>query len=117
LNRGSEVNRRPPYLCVQPNDYILLKRSGGPVVGLTLAKSVEFCRLSPSVLADIRSRLARRLFALDDKFWEIGSEKHYVTLIELGDPVKIEPLAIDKRDRQGWITYDRPSGRGPQLDL
>lgn len=112
------VTRRPPYECVKPNDYILLKKSGGPVTGLALAKSIKFYRLSPLVLADIRRKFARQLFALDEDFWEARADKLYATLIELEDPVGIEPFTVEKRDRQGWVTYDRLSNREPaQLDI
>ena len=101
------VTRRPPYNCIQPDDYILLKKSGGPVMGLALARSTHFYQLSPIVLADLRKRFARQLFAQDDLFWTDRAHKHYATLIELDDPLAIEPVTIPKRDRQGWVTYDR----------
>lgn len=112
------VTRRPPYECIEPNDYILLKKSGGPVIGLALAKSIRFYRLSPEVLADIRRKFARQLFAQDEDFWQARAEKLYATLIELGDPVHIQPFSVEKRDRQGWVTYDRQAAReGTQLDI
>lgn len=101
------VTRRPPYECVNPDDYILLKRSGAPVTGLALAKSINFYRLSPPVLIELRRKFARQLFAEDDSFWEARAGKQYATLIELDDPVAIDPMPIAKRDRQGWVTYDR----------
>jgi hypothetical protein len=112
------VTRRPPYECVEPDDYILLKRSGGPVTGLAVAKSTRFYELSPQVLTELRRNFARQLFAQDDGFWEARADKQYATLIELEDPVAIEPLPIEKRDRQGWVTYDRRSLRETaQLDI
>lgn len=112
------VTRRPPYECVEPNDYILLKKSGGPVIGIALAKSINFYRLSPKVLAEIRRKFARQLFALDEDFWQNRADKLYATLIELEDPVAIDPFSIEKRDRQGWVTYDRESLREPvELDI
>lgn len=101
------VTRRPPYNCIEPDDYILLKKSGGPVIGLALAKSTKFYQLSPTVLADLRKRYARQLFAQDDVFWSDRADKHFATLIELDAAVEIDPLSIKKRDRQGWVTYDR----------
>ena len=112
------LTRRPPYACVEQNDYILLKRSGGPVVGLAGAKSITFYRLSPTVLAEIRLKFARQLFALHENFWQDRADKLYATLIELEDPVAVDPFSIKKRDRQGWVTYDRRSRREPvQLDI
>jgi len=101
------VTRRPPYQCIEAKDYILLKRSGGPILGLALAKSTSFYTLSPKVLADLRKKFSRQLFAQDDDFWANRADKHYATLIELDDALAIDPLSIQKRDRQGWITYDR----------
>lgn len=109
------VHRRPPYLCIAPDDYILIKRSGGPVVGLALAKTADFYQLSPSVLADIRERFAYQLYALDEEFWESRASKQYATLIELEEPTEIKPMAFAKRDRQGWVIIDRRAEA--QLDL
>lgn len=101
------TTRRPPYNCVDADDYILLKRSGGPVIGLALAKATHFYQLSPTVLTEMRRRFSRQLFAQDDLFWSQRAAKHYATLIELDEAAAIDPLSIDKRDRQGWVTYDR----------
>jgi hypothetical protein len=109
------VHRRPPYRCIDPNDIILLKRSGGPIVGVAQAVAATFHQLSPAVLSDIRDRFACRLFALDEEFWESRAEKQYATLIELKDPAEVTPFPFPKRDRQGWVIIDRRPGREPQL--
>lgn len=101
------ITRRPPYNCIEPADFILLKKSGGPVIGIALAKSTDFYKLTPAVLGELRRKFSRQLYATDDDFWEDRASKLYATLIELDDPTPIEPLTIVKRDRQGWITYDR----------
>lgn len=101
------VHRRPPYLCISPGDIILLKRSGGPIVGVALTTRAEFHQLSAGILADIRRRFAFRLFALDDEFWESRAGKQYATLIELEEATSIMPFGFPKRDRQGWVTLDR----------
>lgn len=101
------VTRRPPYKCIDADDYILLKRSGGPVIGLALAKATHFYQLSPTVLAELRRNFSRQLFAQDDLFWLQRADKHYATLIELDEAAEIAPFLVDKRDRQGWVTYDR----------
>ena len=101
------VTRRPPYRCVEADDYILMKRSGGPVIGLVIAKSAQFYQLSPAVLADLRERYSRQLFAQNESFWAERAGKHYATLIELDAAVEIDPFPVDKHDRQGWVTYDR----------
>lgn len=109
------VHRRPPYLCVQPDDIILLKRSGGAIVGVAAVSGAEFYQLSPAVLTDIRRRFAFRLFALEDEFWVSRAGKQFATLIELKDPVAVQPFSFPKRDRQGWVTLDRQRMRNYEL--
>lgn len=109
------IHRRPPYRCVDRNDIILIKRSGGPIVGVAQAGAATFHQLSPTVLSDIRERFAGQLFALDEDFWESRADKQYATLIELNDPSEITPFPFPKRDRQGWVIIDRRPEREPQL--
>jgi len=111
------VTRRPPYHCIVPDDYIILKKSGGPVMGLAIAKSANFYRLSPAILAELRQKFAKELFAQEDDFWADRADKQYATLIELGNTTPINPITIYKRDRQGWVTYDRHLRMTAQLQF
>ena len=100
------VHRCAPYERVGPGDLILLKRSGGPVVGLALAGKTSFHILDPGALESIRERYARALHAEDDDFWEARVGKRYATLIAIDEAVKIDMVAVDKRDRRGWVTME-----------
>lgn len=111
------IHRRPPYHCVEPDDLILLKRSGGPIVGVALAQEIQFYQLSPGVLAQIRKRFSKELYAQDDEFWSCRKDKRYATLIQLHCTTQVSPLPFDKRDRQGWVTLDRHVTNGDRLDL
>ncbi len=109
------VHKRPPYLTVKAGDIIMVKRSGGPIVGLARAQSAKFYELSTGVLNELRRNFAHRLFALDDEFWDSRADKQFATLIELQDVCSIEETQIEKRDRRGWVTYD--SNKGLQYEL
>lgn len=109
------LNRSPPFDRVQPGDFILLKRSGGPVVGIAVAGEATSYHLDEEVLCGIRERFSSQLFAEDDEFWTARAEKRFATLIELDDAVEIETMTVDKRDRRGWVTY--LEGRQPCMDL
>ena len=111
------VHRRPPYLSIDTNDIILIKRSGGPVVGVAQAGEALFYQLSPKVLAGIREQFAFQLFALNEEFWESRVGKQYATLIELEKVAAITPFLFPKRDRQGWVILDQRESRAPQLAL
>jgi hypothetical protein len=99
------VHRSAPFERVRAGDFILLKKSGGPVVGIAIAGEASYFALDAERLADIRARYAARIYAEDDEFWEARAEKRFATLIEIDEVAKIETLVIDKRDRRGWVTY------------
>lgn len=99
------IHRIAPFERVSAGDFILLKKSGGPVVGIAIAGDATYFHLDPATLDDIRSRFAVRIYAENDEFWEERAGKRFATLIEIDAVSKIETLEIDKRDRRGWITY------------
>jgi hypothetical protein len=101
------LTRQPPYDCVDDGDIILLKRSGGPVVGIAEAGTVSSYTLSPKVVRNLRDQFAESLFACDDAFWAARVEKNYATLIEIKETVEVKDVTISKRDRRGWVTYAR----------
>lgn len=107
------VHRCAPYEQVGPGDLILLKRSGGPVVGIALAGETSFHQLDGGALRDIRQRYARQLHAEDDGFWEARAGKRYATLIEIEEAVEIDTMTVEKRDRRGWVTME--SSRQPTM--
>lgn len=99
------VRRYPPFDRVQAGDVILLKQSGGPVVGIAIAGEAHYYELDAAKLEDIRERYASSICAEDDEFWEARAEKRFATLINIDDVIKIDTIEIDKRDRRGWVTY------------
>lgn len=109
------IYRCTPFEKVRRGDIILLKRSGGPVVGLALAGEASYYELTPSLLSELRDRFATQLYAEDEEFWAARTDKRFASLIEIKDPVKIQTINVDKRDRRGWVTYI--SGRQSCLPL
>lgn len=109
------LHRCAPYRQVTSGDVILLKRSGGPVVGIAQALDPDFYRLGPGDIEAIRLEHAEELYALDDEFWSARSSKRYATLIRLKDPLRIEDMRVDKRDRRGWVTLTASTAGGSML--
>src|SRR5262245_46087509 len=62
--------RCPPYRRVQPGDAVLLKASGGPVVGLCQIRQTWFYRLDPESWQLIRKEFTEALCAQDPHFWQ-----------------------------------------------
>ena len=102
------LTRCSPFGQVAEGDVILLKRSGGPVVGLAMAGTSQYHELSPVLLAELRERYASRLYAEDDDFWAAREGKRYASLIEIALSAEIKPMVVDKRDRRGWVTLTQP---------
>jgi hypothetical protein len=103
------LTRQPPWRCVEPGDIILLKRSGGAIVGLVRAGEAQSHELSPSLVRLLRERFGVQLCATDDDFWSRRADKNYATLIEISDVELLSDVAIEKRDRRGWVSYGRGS--------
>ena len=94
--------RVAPYGTVRTGDWLILKRSSGPVVGICRASNVFCDELSPKKLLRIRAQYSKSLCATDERFWEMRSDSRYVTLIHLNDVRRLTPFCCGKRDRRGW---------------
>lgn len=100
------LHKCAPYKRVETGDIILLKKSGGPVVGITLAAGRHFYELEAGDLKQIRREYSTKMFAEDDEFWSSRANKRFATLIDLTDTVRIDEMTVEKRDRRGWVTYE-----------
>jgi hypothetical protein len=98
------VQRCAPHGRVSPGDFLLLKASGGPIVGLCQIKETWFFDLRVTALSSVRDRFARPLCAEDADFWRARSHATLATLMRLDNIQPISPIAITKRDRRGWVT-------------
>lgn len=89
-----------PYRRVAVGDIVLLK--AGPVVASFRASSAQFVELDDRE----RVRLIRDYsdaICADRAFWDDRADKHYATLLGIGDVRQLTPLKVDKRDRRGWL--------------
>jgi len=104
------VNRCAPYRRVEDGDVILLKRSGGPVVGLCQVSQVWSYRLAPESWEEIRQGFTEALCAQDPQFWKQRERASFASLMLVRHVVRIQPLHVPKQDRRGWvILQDRPA--------
>lgn len=97
------MQRRAPYQQIQKDDIILLKRSGGPILGIGLVHEVMFYQLTPAVLANIRTMYADELGIDDPNFWSERSHAAYGTLTRLSHVRRLPPIPFVKRDQRAWI--------------
>jgi hypothetical protein len=107
-SRFSE-RRIAPYGSVRRDDVILLKRSGGPIVGLCRASDIWYYELDPRSWREIRTGFSQMLCAQDPNFWSQRKSAEFATLIRLTNVLKISPFKYAKSDRRGWVVL-KPGG-------
>jgi len=112
------VQRCAPHGRVAVGDILLLKRAGGPVVGVCRVSRTWFFDLRSTPLAELRSRFARQLCAADPSFWLQRSHATIATLMQIELVTQIEPFQVGARKRKRvYISfYTRSSSPRPSLD-
>jgi hypothetical protein len=99
------IHRIAPFEVVHQDDIVLLKRSGGPVVGLALVGRTEFFHLAPSAWAQVKS-YSREICA-DTDFWRSRRDKRYASLLHIADITTLDSFSIEKADRRAWVVLDQ----------
>lgn len=97
------INRIAPYQKASKGDIIILKLSGGPIVGLCKISEVWSYNLDPESWKYIRKEFAKALCAQDPDFWNQRKHASYATLMKIQNVVTIGPINWKKNDRRGWV--------------
>lgn len=104
-SRFSKV-RCAPFGVVKTGDIVLMKESGGLVIGEFTVKDVETFRdLNKGSIREISNKYGKSLCAYVSKdFWESRHDARYATLLYVSKPVRYEkPFPFPKKDRRGWM--------------
>ena len=98
----------PPFEKVKEGDVILLKQSGGLVVGEMVAGKVEyFSDVTPEKMEGLKKYSSQICADYDPNFWEKRKDARYVTLIHIARVKAYEnPYPYPKKDRRAWIVLD-----------
>jgi ASC-1-like (ASCH) protein len=102
------IVRCAPYKRVESGDVVLLKKSGGDVIGICQIRSVRFYRLEKDSWDEIKT-FARDICAEDPEFWEQRKKSTFATLMRINNVKTIDPITIKKRDRRGWVILQEAS--------
>jgi hypothetical protein len=98
-----------PYNKVKDGDILLLKKSGGPVVGLCQISMAWCYHMDTDTLGELRDEFADALCAQDPEFWESKSSAEYATLMRLSNVLELKPIPFEKRDKRGWVVLEKRS--------
>jgi ASC-1-like (ASCH) protein len=99
------VNKVAPFDKIIKEDLIVLKKSGGPIVGVCFARKVfSFSNVDEELLSSIKERFANDIASeIDPEFWKNRSHSKFISLIELDKVLYIEKVLCHKKDRRGWV--------------
>lgn len=106
-----------PYQKVYRGDILLLKLSGGPIVGLCEVIDVWFYRLNPQKWLYIKKNFTQFLCVQDSNFWSEQKQASFGTLMQITHPTTIEPIRLSKRDRRGWVVLLPHKKNNETLDI
>jgi hypothetical protein len=103
------INRCAPFERARPGDIILLKKSGGGVIGACQITHSWFYRLDPSAWKFIKEKFAGPLAIKDASFWKAKERACYASLLKIAHVYTFDPLPVHKRDRRGWVILGQPA--------
>lgn len=98
------INRTAPYCKVEDGDLLLLKRSGGPIVGICQITQAWSYVLDKDKWDTLKTQYAKALCIQSPAFWEQKRNANYATLMKVRHVRPIEPaILFIKSDRRGWL--------------
>lgn len=104
------TRRCPPYGRVRYGDLVLVKQSGGAILGLCEVAETWFYHLDPASWRTIREDFAHALCAQDPTFWEARQAASFATLMRVSAVRSLPPIRCPKRDRRGWVVLKPRDG-------
>ncbi|MGB7290956.1 MAG: hypothetical protein WBD99_02120 [Thermodesulfobacteriota bacterium] len=109
-------NRCSPHGKIFSGDVVLLKKTGGPVVGMFIAGEIEyFPQLDKEILEKIKFNYHVNICAdADSEFWAKRKDSQTATLVKIEQVCKLRPFNVHKSDRTGWVVL---RARGNNLEL
>lgn len=104
--------RCKPYGAIEKGDLVLMKRSGGKLLGYFVAGEVKFFKdLSPIRLEKLVKKHWNKL-SISEEFWKERKDAKYLTLIEITKPTKFRTAVnVVKKDLSGWVSLGGGSQR------
>jgi ASC-1-like (ASCH) protein len=101
------VNKVLPYRSVAKGDEILLKKSGGDIIGRVYVDNVLYYEdFGVKGLSEFRKMYSEDL-CVDESFWEEKNRSKFVSLIFLRDPERfVATIKFKKHDRRPWVIIE-----------
>lgn len=100
------INKISPFGKVAPRDIILIKESGGDILGLFRAeKVIYFSNLKQEKVENLNTTWGGDIkWDIDPYFLEEKKSSRFLTLIWVAEVLKIPRVTSNKNDRTSWVT-------------
>ena len=98
----------PPHGVIRKGDTVLLKRSGGPVVGVFRVGAVWSYEIDEDSWDEIQLKFGKAICPQGDGFWTERRRARFATLIKVHAVTSFDPVEWPKRDRRGWVVLSSP---------
>jgi hypothetical protein len=101
-----------PYGEISKDDLILLKKSGGDIVGQVIVDNVLcYDNLKPESISVLHKEYSKEL-NVNDIFWQKKVKSKYATLIFLKKPQRyVTALKYKKKDRRPWVIIKKDGSK------
>lgn len=98
------LSQIPPFQKVKKGDIILLKQSGGKIIGQAEVDNVLFFdKLDGEKIGKLRKEYSQEMM-MPDEFWQRKQTARYGSIIFLKSSRKyLTPLDYKKTDRRPWV--------------
>lgn len=98
------INKVIPYRRVFPKDIVLMKKSGGNIIGLFIVKeTIYLSNLTENKTEEINNVYGSELcWNIDPEFMLTKRKSKFLTLIKIENVIKLDPIISNKADRMGW---------------
>jgi hypothetical protein len=97
-------NKITPFHNITKKDIVYLKISGGKIIAYFEVRDVMFFEdLNEDIIKKIKEKYNDLINAPED-FWSLKKDSKYATLIFIKSAKAIEPISINKRNRQAFIS-------------
>ena len=99
------LNRIHPHGNVSKGDIVVVKKTGGAVMGFFQVTEVIFSdQLNQISFNQIKKKYSKGICSnIDPNFWLKHQSAKFATLIRVGELKKMQPFFINKKDRRGWV--------------
>ncbi len=98
------INNVAPYNRIFQDDVVLVKRSGGDIEAIFIAKEIQSLRnLGAEKIKQIEEEFGEMIgWDIDPEFISNKKYARYLTLIGISNLTKIPHISIGKKDKMGW---------------